>query len=443
MSRSDTPTKSASLVLGLGLGLTLGIFVKTTTRADWLWPYPIIISVSRIAAMVGTYLALVGLVMVSRISWIEKAVGHDRLIFWHRRLGPYSLFLIGFHVLLVSLGYAGNDGSRVGGELWKFTWTYDWMLPATVGFIFFLAAGLSSYKKVRKKMSYETWWTVHLYTYLAIALSFTHQIRTGPMFLTHPVYRYYWIGLYILAAVIVLYWRFVIPVFRFFRYELRISSIVDEGANMVSVIMRGHNLDRMNALGGQFFTWRFLTPGHIWVSHPYSLSATPTSSEFRITVKNLGDGSGSVKDLKPGTRVFFEGPYGIFTAQKVTRGLGHVVLIGGGVGLAPLLSLIDDFDDSVDIDLLLRVSSESEIVHNRELDALAMRPGSKVHFLVGPRQLHPMTAKDIMRYVPAFRYCDVYVCGPTPLVEAVRQAADAAGVPKNRFHNEIFEFHAN
>ncbi len=392
--------------------------------------------------MVGTYLALVGLVMVSRISWIEKAVGHDRLILWHRKLGPYSLFLIGLHVLLVSLGYAGNDGSRVGQELWKFTWNFDWMLPATVGFIFFVAAGLSSYKKVRKKMSYETWWTVHLYTYLAIALSFMHQIRTGPMFITHPVYRFYWEGLYILAGSIVLYWRFIIPVVRFFKYELRISSIVDEGANMVSIVMRGRGLNRMNAQGGQFFTWRFLTSGHIWVSHPYSLSAAPTNSEFRITVKNLGDGSGAVKDLKPGTRVFFEGPYGIFTAQKVTRGLGHVVLIGGGVGIAPLLALIDEFEDSVDIDLLLRVSSEDEIVHNRELEEIAKKRGAQVHYLVGSRKVHPMTAKDIMRYVPAFRYCDVYVCGPTPLVEAVRQAADACGVPMNRFHTEIFEFHA-
>ena len=76
------------------------------------------------------------------------------------------------------------------------------------------------------------------------------------------------------------------------------------------------------------------------------------------------------------------------------------------------------------------------------LEEIAKKRGAQVHYLVGSRKVHPMTAKDIMRYVPAFRYCDVYVCGPTPLVEAVRQAADACGVPMNRFHTEIFEFHA-
>jgi predicted ferric reductase len=429
--------------LGLGLGLTLGIFFKTTTAHDWLWPYPLITSLSRICALVGTYLALVGLVMVSRIAWIESAVGHDRLILWHRKLGPYSLFLISFHVFFVSIAYAGIDGSRIGGELWHFTWTYDWMLAATVAFFLFLMAGITSYKKVRKKMSYETWWTVHLYTYLAIALSFMHQIRTGPMFLTHPVYKWYWEGLYVIAAFIVLYWRFVIPIFRFYRHDLRIFKVSPEGANMVSIVMRGHNLDRMKAQGGQFFTWRFLMPGHIWVAHPYSLSATPTNSELKITVKNLGDGSGSVIDLRPGTRVFFEGPYGVFTAKKVTRGLGRAVLVGGGVGIAPLLALLGEFPESVDVDVLVRVSHEDEIVLSRELDAAAQERGATVHYLVGSRKKHPLTAKEIMQYVPEFRYSDVYVCGPTPMVEAVRSAAEAAGVPKTRFHAEIFEFHAN
>ena len=54
-----------------------------------------------------------------------------------------------------------------------------------------------------------------------------------------------------------------------------------------------------------------------------------------------------------------------------------------------------------------------------------------------------MTAKQIMRYVPDFRYCDVYVCGPVAMVEAVRSAAGALGIPRERFHTEIFEFHAN
>ena len=128
---------NASLVLGIGLGLTLALQVDTITKNDVNSIYPLITSISRLCALVGTYLALVGLVLISRIAWVERSVGHDRLVTWHRKLGPYSLFLIGFHVLLVTLGYAGNDQVRLIVELWRLVTKFPWMLPALVGFIFY------------------------------------------------------------------------------------------------------------------------------------------------------------------------------------------------------------------------------------------------------------------------------------------------------------------
>jgi DMSO/TMAO reductase YedYZ heme-binding membrane subunit len=171
----------ASLVTGLGLGLTVALQIETTTREDWASVYAILTSISRSFALIGTYLALVGLVLVARVPWIESSVGHDRLVTWHRKLGPYSLFLIGFHVLFVAIGYAGLEQIPTIIEIWRMVTRFPWMLPAFVGFIFMMAAGITSYKKARARMSYETWWTVHLYTYLAIALSFMHQVLTGPM----------------------------------------------------------------------------------------------------------------------------------------------------------------------------------------------------------------------------------------------------------------------
>ncbi len=430
----------ASLILGLGAGLTAAVFLETTTQHDWTSVYSVITSVSRICALLGSYLALVGLVLVSRVSWIEKSVGHDRLVIWHRKMGPYAMYLITFHVLFVTLGYAGPDRAPMAIELYRLVIHYPWMLPGFVGFLFFAAAGISSYKKARAKMSYETWWTIHLYTYMAIALSFMHQILTGPMFINHPLNKLYWISLYVVAAATIILWRAVIPTVRSLRHNLRVEQIVVEGPGVVSIVMRGRNLEKLGAQGGQFFGWRFMTPGQWWISHPYSLSAAPTSHYMRVTVKELGDASSSIKKLKPGTRVFFEGPYGTFVADKATR--GHVVLVGGGVGITPLRALLEEFDMTKSIDVIFRASKDEDLVLRKELDELADARGARVHYLVGNRQTHPMNAKYIMKFVPAFRDSDVYVCGPTPLVEAVREAALACGIPKNRFHDEAFEFHA-
>jgi len=430
----------ASIILGLGLGLTAALYIESTSHSDWNGVYPIITSVSRICALLGSYFAIVGLVLVSRISFIERSIGHDRLVIWHRKLGPYSLYLITFHVFLVTVGYAANDRARLGVELWRITVKYPWMLPALVAFIFFAAAGITSYKKARAKMSYETWWTIHLYTYLGIALSFMHQVLTGPMFIGHPLNKAYWTGLYIGAAVVIILWRIAIPTFRSFQHNLRVEQVVVEGPGVVSIIMQGRNLDRLRAQGGQFFSWRFMSPGQWWISHPYSLSAAPTKKYMRVTVKDLGDASSDVINLKPGTRVFFEGPYGTFVAARATR--GHVTLIGGGVGITPLRALMEEFDPTMEIDVIFRASTEEDLVLRKELDALADARGARVHYLVGSRKIHPMNARYIMKFVPAFRDSDVYVCGPTPLVEAVRDAAHSCGIPKNRFHDEAFEFHA-
>ena len=436
--RSRTDWASASL--GLGIGLTAAIFLETTTQTDWNSVYNIIISVSRISALLGSYLALVGLVLVARMPWIEKSVGHDRLVIWHRKLGPYSMYLVTFHVLLVILGYAGNDRVPMAVELWRMIFRYPWMLPAFVGFLFFAGAGITSYKKVRKNMSYETWWTIHLYTYLAIALAFMHQVLTGPMFIGHPLNKLYWELLYIYSALVLVMYRFVIPNVRSLRHSVKVEQIVHEGPGVYSIIMKGRSLNKLDAHGGQFFGWRFLTKGQWWISHPYSLSAAPTDKYLRVTVKDLGDQSGVIKDIKPGTRVFFEGPYGTFVASRASK--GHAVLVGGGVGITPLRALLEEFDVSKEIDVIFRASKAEDLVLRHELDELAKMRGARVHYLVGSRNEHPMSAKYISALIPAFRDADVYVCGPTPLVEAVKEAAKTVGIPKNRFHDEAFEFHA-
>ena len=430
----------ASAGLGLCLGLSSALYLETTSQTDWNSVYNIMVSISRISALLGSFLALVGLVLIARMPWIEKSVGHDRLVIWHRKLGPYSMYLISFHILFVILGYAGNDRVPMAIELWRMILRYPWMLPAFVGFLFFVAAGITSYKKVRKNMSYETWWTIHLYTYLAISLSFMHQVLTGPMFIGHPLNKLYWELLYIYAAFVLVLYRFAIPNLRSLRHRLKVEQIVHEGPGVYSIIMKGHALNKLEAQGGQFFGWRFLTKGQWWISHPYSLSAAPTDKYLRVTVKDLGDQSGVIKDIKPGTRVFFEGPYGTFVASRASK--GHVVLVGGGVGITPLRALLEEFDVSKEIDVIYRASKAEDLVLRHELDELAKIRGARVHYLVGSRNEHPMSAKYISALIPAFRDADVYVCGPTPLVEAVKQAAKEGGIPKNRFHDEAFEFHA-
>ncbi|KGA14737.1 hypothetical protein GM50_19045 [freshwater metagenome] len=439
---SAAGTDWAALLTGLGLGLTVAIEITTLRESDISSFYAVVQTTSRFAALIGTYFALLGILLVARIPWVERGVGHDRLVTWHRKLGPWSLYLIGFHILLITVGYAGQFQVSIFSELIDILTTFDWMWAALAGFVFMITAGVTSYKKARAKLSYETWWMIHISTYAAIALSFMHQILNGPMFIGHPLNKAFWIALYSAMVFAIIYWRFVIPIYRSLRHGIRVEKVVIEGPGMVSVIMRGHQLHRLNAQGGQFFGWRFLAKGHALISHPYSISAAPTAHYLRITVKDLGDHSRSLADLKPGTRVFMEGPYGAFTAGRASR--KHVVLIGGGVGITPVRAIIEEFRNGVQLDVIVRVSRSEDLILREELDYLAAQSdGSiRIHYLVGSRKLHPMDAKSITAIVPRFADSDIYICGPAPLVDAVRDAAHEVGVPKNRFHDEAFAFHS-
>lgn len=429
-----------SLITGLGLGFTLTIQITTLTSSDFADIYSQITTASRFFALIGSYLSIVGLLLIARIAWIETAIGHDRLVTWHRKSMPYALYFITLHILLVVLGYAGGDQVRVGAELWTMITTYPWMLPAALGFVFLLSAGVSSYRVFRTGISYETWWLIHLYTYLGVSLSFMHQILTGAMFISHPLAKYYWISLYASVVVAILYWRILLPLTNSLRHRLKVEKVVVEGPGVVSIHIKGENVDGLNAQGGQFFSWRFINKSLWYQSHPYSLSASPTKTSLRITVKALGDSSTQLANLKPGTRVFIEGPYGVFKADSARSGR-HIVLIGGGVGITPLRAIMEEFPNNTQVDVLYRASSETDLVLRKELDLLADRIGARVHYLVGSRTIHTMSYEYLKKFIPNFQDAEIFICGPEALVSTVKAAAKKAGIPKNRFHDEAFAFH--
>ena len=431
----------ATIVTGIGLGLTCSLLASTLTKEDVTGTFQIITTISRFAALTGAYLALLGLPLVSRITWIERAAGHDRLVSWHRKSAPYALFLILIHVLLVTLGYAANDKVRVGVELWRLVTTYPWMLPAFVGFLAFMAAGISSYKRVRSKMKYETWWTIHLYTYIAIAFSFMHQVLTGVMFIGHPLNRAYWTGLYIFVGSTILIWRIVIPVYKSIRFKLKVARVVVEAPGIISIYVRGRNLWKLKAEGGQFFNWRFLDSQRWYESHPFSLSASPTDDEMRFTVKDLGDHSRSLISVRPGTRVMIEGPYGTFTKSQANE-KRPLVLIGGGVGITPIRALLEELPRGREITVMYRTSTEQDLIFLDEITELARRKNARLHVLPGSRRIHPLDADHLTSMVPNIRQSEIYICGPTSLTEVVRATAHELGMPKSRVHSEIFEYHA-
>jgi predicted ferric reductase len=392
----------------------------------------------RATGLYGALLLAFQLVLIARVPWLDRRLGMDQLTRWHRWTGFWVLWLLLAHVVFITLGYAASDGSPVLSELGTLVFDTDDVLKATVAMILLVVVAVTSARAARRKMRYETWHFVHLYAYLAVILGFLHQVTTGRDFVGSPVATAYWWTLYGAGLTAVLLARVLLPLWRNARHQLRVYRVVAESPTVVSVYITGRRLDELPARAGQFFLWRFLTKDRWWEAHPYSLSAMPTGRGLRITVKALGDGSAWLRTIRPGTRVFAEGPYGAFTSGK--RGRRGALLIGGGVGITPIRALMEELPG--DVVAVYRANQWEDTVLATELRQLARRTGARLHMVVGPIDDKLLSAAHLAELVPDVRTRDVFVCGPPGMTDAVLTTLRALDVPADQCHAERFAFAA-
>lgn len=396
----------------------------------------------QITALVGTYAALVQILLMSRSPWLERRFGMDGLAQWHRWLGFGVTILISAHVVFTTMGYALGDGSTAVGEFWTLMTTYPYVLMAIAATGLLLMVAVTSLRMARRRLKWETWRFLHLYAYLAIALAFGHELAVGSDFSNDVVARDYWIALYVALGLCVLAFRVGHPLWLSLRHDLRIEQIVHEAPGVVSIYVTGRGLDQLQASGGQYFRWRFLTPTTWWRTHPFSLSAPPNDRYLRLTVKAVGDDSSALHGLHPGTAVAIEGPYGLFTSHRRRR--AKVLLIAGGIGITPLRALIEDFPARRDaITLIYRASRWEDLVFRDELEKLMKDRRGIIHYLVGERGTpqmadDPLSAQTLRRLVPDVASRDVFICGPAAMMERVAGILRTAGVSEDQVHFERF-----
>ncbi len=403
-------------------------------------PAAFLTAAGELAALLGTYLALVGLLLVARSPFIEQVFGEDSLRL-HRRLGFSTVMLLAGHIVLTVAGFALMDRLSVVDELGSMVLTYPYVLAAAAGFGLFLMIGLSSMPVIRRRLSHETWSGLHLYAYLAMVLGLGHQLAVGVDFADHPLARVYWVGLFVLVFGLIAVFRVAAPFFLYARHRFRIEQVVVESSDVVSIYVGGRNLDRLPVRAGQYFRFRLLVRNEWWRSHPFSISAEPDGRQLRFTIKSLGDFSARLQSRGHGARVMLEGPCGSLTSAARTA--PRVALIGGGIGVTPLRALFGEMAGKIDVKLIYRASTPKDTVFSEELDQLSLLPGADVAYVVGKRgnpnmPENPLGPEIIRSIVPDIDSRDVYICGPDPMMEAVVESLDRLGVPRDRIHSERF-----
>lgn len=401
-------------------------------------PETTLIALGRISGLFLEYAFLLQLVLVGRIVWIERVFGFDQLNRLHRWVG-YSLgiFLIA-HPLLLVIGYAqGNQLGKIEQFLsfiqhWEDIWKAALAVALIIGII------TVSLPWIRKHLRYETWHGIHLLMYVAIALAFEHQLNTGDVAAGYALG--YWLTLNAIVFGLVLVYRFLRPFLLYFRHRFVIEQVIKESASVTSIVISGRDLSRFSFEAGQYANLLFLTPG-LWSSHPFSFSAAPNGKTFRFTMKRLGDFTSRVTELKPGTHVLIDGPFGRFTERASHR--DAYLLIAGGIGITPIRALAESLQQKgKNVVVLYSAKRVEDLTFKQELEFVS----PNIRYLLSDpssplpdRAEHGMLNADkIQQLVPDATQREAYICGPEPMMLAMVESLKTLGLPRAQIHYERF-----
>lgn len=393
-------------------------------------------------------LSLMGLQFVptARLPGLGNVLPMDTLYSFHHRLALVALALMAAHPVVLA---ANNPNILRLLNPVTATW------GARAGVAALLCAAVLVLTSVRRKelgIQYESWRLVHaLLAAAAAILALVHVFRADH-YLALPLQRAIWIAVPALWLGMVLYVRVIRPLY-LLRRPYGIVEVRPERGDSWTLALAPN--------GHRGLTFR---PGQVaWLTvqrfpwaireHPFSFSSSAERPEqIEFTIRELGDFTSTVKELRPGTCaagdcVYVDGPYGIFDLERAD--ISGLVLIAGGIGAGPVMSILRTMADRGDrrpVIFFYGNRSWDAVTFREDLEALRQRLDlTLVHILERPPEGWTgetgfITAAMLDRYLPPDRATRLYfVCGPLPMMRVVERALHTLRVPATHVHVEKYE----
>lgn len=447
LARLSPPPRSRLLGSDVAI-VTLGVVL--TSLALWLAGGGItevssslqgtLTGLGQLAGLAAGLAALGGLLLAARPLSMERRYGLDRMLGWHRWTGMTVAFGLLIHAGALIWAYSLRSGRTPFSEI-AFLFSEPWFPAAMVAGALMALVSITSYRGIRNRMHYETWYYLHLLGYAAVALALGHVVTAGSDFSDNLAARIWWLGLYAMVAAVIV-WSRLRPLLQSLARPLKVIGIDRAAPDSLNVWVGGAALPRVRARAGQYFQLRFGTPGLWWQHHPYSMSAAPFAQGVRFTFRNTGDDARAFERIRVGTRVWLEGPYGTFTAERSDG--APVLLIAGGSGIAPLRAILEDLHPAQRPAVIVRVRRPEDAWFYAELTQLVTALGGRLHLVVGSRVAlrghDPFAPGALAALVPDLTTRAAFVCGPTGMTRAAMRGLAAAGVPKANIHTERFDY---
>jgi predicted ferric reductase len=372
---------------------------------------------------------------------MEAPFGLDVVLRFHRAMALVAMGLLCIHALLIAWSQGWQLLTR---------WHVRWPLWAGRLALLLLAAHLATaiFRRVMR-LRYERWRQIHTVgAFLLLGSASLHSLALGRDFQSTTV-RILWGTLPLVACSASLYGRLVRP-WLLRRNAYRVVSVTSETPRVWTLKLEPLNSQPLQYAPGQFLFLRPLGNSVPCEEHPFSIASSPSpDGRIRLTIKQSGDFTSTVGQIKPGELVAIHGPFGRFS--HVFHSIGDtLVFVAAGVGITPLMSMVRYMHNQKDPRQVLLVYANrhaADIVFRKELEQMESsgfpalktahilsRPGSD---WVGPTPRLDMASLDSLCGGLSGR--SFFICCPPAMARSLIRGLLNAGVGPERIHADYFE----
>ena len=427
----------AALAGSVVIPLVVLALLPSRTNPELMRDASLATSLVGISMLVGAFL------LPSRLRTVSEALGIERLLRSHRALAVIGTALALGHAAAAAAhaphGLLILDLRTAPPRVWA-------ACAATLSLIAIVVLGLT---RRRRRPRYEGWRLVHiLLANIAVVGTTLHVIWLNDLTRT-PVARAWFLVLLLVVALVNGH-RWIHRPWRAKRTPYTVEEVRRETASAVTLVLRAEGHPGTPFRPGQFAFLKIGQSAHIFEEHPFSIASAATKPwRKELTIKAIGDFSEVVGGLRPGRRVHLDAAHGGFTPDGLHS--DGLVLIAGGVGVTPMLSIVRTLADRHDqrpVVLVVAGRVADDLLHLADREHLERRLRLRVVEILEepPAQwsgevgrFHEKILDAVLPAARSRKRFDYFICGPGPMVGAVTGLLDQRSVPRRRVHTELFD----
>ena len=391
------------------------------------------------------------LIISARPKLIESVFGLDRIFRFHSLMPVIAIAAAFVHKLIKGMTFEESFKTQLGDAA-----IIIFIVCSVLGLVFLIDTLVNKikplmYARVFAKKAvvgkYNIQKLLHNATVAAVILVFIHVMLSysAKNVFVKTVYIIYFasaIGFYLYHKVIMRY---------FLSRKYIVEKVTEESSSMRTLTLKPENGKVDKYLPGQFGFIRIKGEGISGEEHPFSITSEPTNtSEISMTIKNLGDWTADIYKVKPGSRARLTGPYGRFSPLMYPSDKA-VVLVAGGVGITPMLSILRYFrknEKDRKTVLFWGINSSTELIFPDEFTAfqremknftlvpvISKEPDYKGEKGYITSEIMERVLKDNKIRLEDAQY---FICGPAVMQKLVIGGLKSKGVSRQSIHFESF-----